>query len=74
MKTPRPERAQARTREDRSVKVDTTAQSSNVTVYTTSASLSYDMLDDFDRRFASLMSDIAGIERRLDKVSDKLRS
>ena len=53
--------------------VSTAPDSGNVTVYTASTSLSYDMLDDFDRRYASLMDDIAGIERRLGSVSDKMR-
>ncbi|EPT01208.1 hypothetical protein FOMPIDRAFT_1120784 [Fomitopsis schrenkii] len=41
---------------------------------TTSASLSYDMLDDFDRRFACLMQDIAGVEHRLGTVSARMKS
>ena len=52
--------------------IDTTTHSS--TTYTASASLSYDMLDDFDRRLATLVDDITSIEQRLGQMSDRMRS
>lgn len=59
-------------REEEPARVDATASSSRATTYT--ASLSYDVLDDLDRRFASLMQDITGVERRLGTISARVRS
>ncbi|KZT71994.1 kinase-like protein [Daedalea quercina L-15889] len=41
--------------------------------YTTGTNLSYDRLDDFDRRLACLMQDITGIAQRLGQVSDRMK-
>ncbi|KAH9931972.1 kinase-like domain-containing protein [Fomitopsis serialis] len=58
---------------DKPPRTDTAAHASNATSYAASTSLSYDMLDDFDRRFTLLMRDIAGIEHRLGQVSSRAK-